>query len=210
MIIQWYGQSCFRLESKDLSLLIDPFSKEIGLKPPKVRDNIILITHNHFDHNNINGAAPETFIVNGPGEYESKGVYIKGIKSFHDKEKGNLRGLNTVYVIKIEDIDICHLGDYGEEKMTDEQIEKIGNCDILMVPTGGTYTIDSKEAGGIVRQIEPKIIIPMHYKIPGLKVNLEGPEKFLKEISLTPEKIDKFKITRKSLPTEEMKLVLFN
>lgn len=210
MNIQWYGQSCFRVESKDLSLLIDPFSKEIGLRPPRIHDNVILISHNHSDHNNVNGIAEGTFIVRGPGEYESRGIYIRGIQSFHDKEEGSQRGLNTIYVIRIEDMNICHMGDFGQEKLTDKQIEEIGNCDILMLPVGGVYTINFKEASGVVRQIEPKIVIPMHYKIPGLKVNLEGPEKFLKEIGLTPEKVEKFKIVRKNLPTEEMKLVVFS
>lgn len=209
MNITWYGQACFRLESKDIRLLIDPFSSKIGLRPPRVNDAIVLVTHDHYDHNSIDGADPETFVVKGPGEYEKSGVQIIGINAFHDNTQGAERGLNTMYVIKLEDITLCHLGDLGQHELTDEQIETIGSVDILFVPVGGTYTINGKEAVGIVKQIEPKIIIPMHYKIPGLTVDLDGPASFLKEIGIKPEEVESFRIAAKALPQEEMKLVIF-
>lgn len=211
MTITWYGHSCFRLESKDLSLLIDPFSKEIGLRPPKIKDNVVLVTHSHYDHSNLEGLPSDSFLLNGPGEYEVRGVTVKGIQSFHDKSQGHERGLNTIYAIGMEGISLVHLGDFGEAALSEEQVEKIGEADILMVPVGGVYTVDYKEAVGIIRQVEPKVVIPMHYKTKELKLDIEGPEKFLKEISLTPEKADKsWKIQKKNLPTEEMKVVLFN
>lgn len=210
MTINWFGHSCFRIENKDKSLLIDPFSKEIGLRPPKIKDDVALVTHGHYDHSNLEGLPPETFLINGPGEYEIKGIFIKGIKSFHDKSEGRERGLNTIYVIKMEELTLVHLGDFGEAALSEEQIDKIGDTDILMIPVGGVYTINYKEAISAIRQIEPKVIIPMHYKIPGLNLDIEGPEKFLKEISLTPEKADKtWKVQKKNLPVEEMKLVQF-
>jgi len=209
MIINWYGHSCFRLEAKDISVLLDPFNKEIGLRAPRIKDNLILVSHQHPDHNNVADANPEAFIIDGPGEYEKQGIYVRGIQSYHDKAEGKERGLNTIYVIKAEDINICHLGDLGQDKLTDDQIEDLGDIDILMVPVGGKYTLDAKEAAVVVGQIEPKIIIPMHYKLPDLKLDIEGPEKFLKEIGLTPEKVDKLKIAKKTLPTEETKLVIF-
>ncbi|MEK7659319.1 MAG: MBL fold metallo-hydrolase, partial [Patescibacteria group bacterium] len=209
MTITWYGHSCFRLESKNLSVLIDPFSAEIGFKPPKIKDDIVLVSHQHNDHNNIEGMPDESFLVKGPGEYEVKGIFIKGIPSFHDKSQGQERGLNTIYSVKMEDMAIAHLGDFGQDKLTEEQIEKIGEIDILMIPIGGTYTINYKEAVEVIHEIEPKIVIPMHYKIPNLKLDIDGPEKFLKEMSLTPEKVEKsYKIQKKNLPAEEMKLVL--
>lgn len=211
MIITWYGHSCFRLESKDISLLIDPFSQEIGLRPPKIKDNIVLVTHQHYDHNNIEGMPEESFLIKGPGEYEVKGVFIRGIQSFHDKAQGQERGLNTIYIIKMEDMVLAHLGDFGEGRLSEEQVEKIGDIDILMIPVGGVYTINYKEAAETINQIEPKIVVPMHYNIQGLKVDIDGPEKFLKEISLTPEKAEKsWKIQKKNLPAEEMKLVMFS
>ncbi len=211
MTITWYGHSCFRLENKDTSILIDPFSSEIGLRPPKIKDNIVLVTHQHYDHNNIEGLPQESFLAQGPGEYEVKNIFIKGIQSHHDKNQGRERGLNTIYVIKMDEMTLVHLGDFGEEKLSEEQVEKIGDVDILMIPVGGVYTINYKEAVGVIHQIEPKVVIPMHYKIDGLKVDIDGPEKFLKEMGLTPEKTEKvYKIQSKNLPAEEMRLVLFN
>lgn len=211
MTITWYGHSCFRLENKDISLLVDPFSSEIGLRPPKIKDTVVLVSHQHYDHNNIEEMPSESFLIKGPGEYEVKGVFVKGIHSFHDKSQGVERGLNTIYVIRMEDIILVHLGDFGEGKLSEEQVEKIGDADILMIPIGGVYTINYKEATEVIYQVEPKIIIPMHYKVQGLKLDIDGPEKFLKEISLTPEKVEKlYKIQKKNLPVEGMKLVLFN
>jgi len=211
MTITWYGHSCFRLENKDVSVLTDPFYPEIGLRPPKIKDAIILVSHQHYDHNNIEGMPGDSFLAKGPGEYEAKGVFIKGIQSFHDKSQGQERGLNTIFVIKMEDMVLVHLGDFGQEKLSEEQIEKIGEVDILMVPIGGTYTANYKEAVELIHEIEPKIVIPMHYKIEGLKLDIDGPEKFLKEISLTPEKVERScKIQKKNLPAEEMKLFMFS
>lgn len=209
MNIQWFGHSCFRLESKDTSILIDPFSKEIGLRPPKIKDNIVLLTHLHYDHADVKETPSETKVVSGPGEYEMQGVYIKGIQSYHDDTGGSERGLNTIYLIQAEEINICHMGDFGQAKLEEHQLEEIGDVDILMLPVGGTYTINSKQAAEIVSQIEPKIIIPMHYKLPDLKIDIAGVDKFLKEIGLTVEKVDKFKVTKKTLPQEEIKLVMF-
>lgn len=208
MTITWYGQSCFRLEAKEGSVLIDPFSKEIGLKPPRIKDDVVLVTHQHSDHNNIEDANPEAFIIQNPGEYENHGIAIQGIQSFHDNKEGAERGLNTIYVLKAEELTICHLGDLGHP-LTDHQIEEIGDVDILMIPVGGTYTIDAKTAIEVINQVEPKIVIPMHYMVPGHSPSsLDGPEKFVKELGLTPEKFDKYKISKKLLPVEEVKLVM--
>src|SRR6266498_565406 len=156
MTITWFGQSCFRIEAKEGSILIDPFSKEIGLRPPKIKDDIVLVTHQHYDHNSVTDANPEAFIIDNPGEYERKNIQIQGLLTYHDKSQGAERGLNTVYVIKAEDMAVCHLGDLGQEKLTDAQVEAIGDIDILLVPVGGTFTIDAKEAVEVINQIEPK------------------------------------------------------
>lgn len=209
MTISWYGHSCFKIEVKEGSILTDPFSKDIGLKPPRIKDDLVLVTHQHYDHNNVEDAPPQAMLINGPGEYEKNGIYIKGILSYHDKQQGKERGLNTIYILKAEDIKICHLGDFGQDKFEGHQLDDIGDVDILMIPVGGKYTIDYKEAVELIGLIEPKIIIPMHYKVKGLDVDIESEDKFVKELGLTPEKVDKFKIVKKNLPVEEMKLVLF-
>lgn len=217
MTITWFGHSCFRIEAKEahstgsgqVSILVDPFSKDLGLRPPRIKDDLVLVTHSHYDHNDTSSINPEAMLINGPGEYEKQGIYVRGILSYHDKNKGKERGLNTIYIIKAEDMTVCHMGDFGQDGFEGNQLDDIGDVDLLMIPVGGNYTIDYKEAVEVVSQIEPKIIIPMHYKIEGLKVDIDSSDKFIKEIGLTPEKVDKLKIVKKNLPTEEMKLVVF-
>ena len=136
MNINWFGQACFRIEAKDIKILIDPFNKDLGLKVPRINDDIILVTHDHDDHNNIKEVEKSIFVVRGPGEYERSEVQIVGIQSFHDNEEGAKRGLNTIYIIKVEGVRICHLGDLGQHALTDEQVETIGEVDILMIPVG--------------------------------------------------------------------------
>lgn len=210
MTITWFGHSCFRVEAKGVNILFDPFSKEIGLRPPRIRDDIILVSHEHYDHNATDGADGETFIIRNPGEYERKGVAIQGIRAFHDKKEGAERGMSTIYRVRVEDVTLCHLGDFGQAELSTEQIEAIGDVDVLFVPVGGTYTIDGKEAAAIVSAIEPKIIIPMHYAVDGLSIpSLDGPERFLKEVGLSPDKGETLRVTAKDLPVDETKLFVF-
>ncbi|MBI2637639.1 MAG: MBL fold metallo-hydrolase, partial [Candidatus Sungbacteria bacterium] len=166
MVITWYGQSCFKLQSGELVGVIDPFSRDIGLTPPRFRADFLVITHDHMDHNNAESIPEENLvIVKGPGEYDAKGVFIKGIQTYHDSKEGKERGLNTIYVIEMEGIKICHMGDFGEGEVRQETLDAIGDVDILLIPVGGTYTIDAEEASRVVSQIDPRIVIPMHYKI---------------------------------------------
>mgnify|MGYP001140503062 CR=1 FL=1 len=219
MTIIWHGQSCFQItatrnKGEQVSILIDPFSDEIGLKFPKLTADILLITHNHYDHNNIKAvSAPTTnsqpFLISGSGEYEIKNVSIEGIHSWHDTSEGEEQGGNTVYIIEAEDLKLCHLGDFGQKELTEEQLEKIGEVDILMIPIGGIYTISAKEAVKVMSQLEPKVIIPMHYQIPKLKIKLDGLDKFLKMLgikSITPE--NKLSIKKKDISPEEVKIVV--
>ena len=152
MVIQWYGQSCFKIQSGDLTLVVDPYSKEIGLTPPRFRADAVLVTHGHFDHSNSESLTGEPFLISGPGEFEVRGVYIFGMETFHDEAEGRERGMNTVYKIKMEDIRILHLGDFGEKELRNETLEKIGDVDVLLVPVGGKYTIDAEAAAQVVKQ----------------------------------------------------------
>jgi len=207
MIITWYGQACFKIQSGDKALVLDPFEKSVGLAPPSVQADVVFITHEHFDHNNTKAIKGNYFLVNGPGEYEIKGIKARGITSYHDNEKGAKRGLNTLYLIEMEGIHILHCGDLGQDLLDDKQLEEIGSVDILMIPVGGFFTINAKQAVGIVNQIEPKIVVPMHYKIPKLSIlELDGVDKFLKEFGkedVIPE--EKISIKQKDLEGEEEK-----
>ena len=213
MKIAWYGQSCFRLIIKTngaekITLFIDPFDKEIGLTPPRGNADIVICSHNHHDHNSVGSLSGTPFVIDGPGEYDVKKVFIKGVYSFHDDKKGEERGTNTISVIEVEDLKICHLGDLGQKELSDIQLEKIGEVDVLMVPVGGNFTIDGGEAVKIINQIEPNVVIPMHYKIPGLNLKLDGLENFIKEIGAEKETMEELIIQKKDLTDEKMKVVV--
>lgn len=182
MVITWYGQACFKIQSGEKTLVLDPYAKSIGLTPPSIQADIVFVTHEHADHANIKIIRGDYFLINGPGEYDVEGVKARGIASFHDNEGGVKRGLNTLYAIEIESIKILHMGDIGQTLLDDQQIEQIGEVDILMIPVGGFFTIDAKQAAAMTNRIEPKIVIPMHYRVTGLTISdLRGAEDFLGE-----------------------------
>lgn len=213
MKIAWYGQACFRLIAKTnngnkITIITDPFSKETGLIPPRGGADVITVSHSHYDHNNVKALSGNPFIIEGPGEYDIKGIFVKGIYSFHDNSQGKERGVNTIYVLKMEDMKICHLGDLGQKELSSEQFDQIGDVDILMIPVGGIYTINGNEAVQIINQIEPKIVIPMHYNLPKLNIKLNNVNSFLEEIGAKKETMEEFSIQSKDLTEEEMRVVV--
>ncbi|MBI4101647.1 MAG: MBL fold metallo-hydrolase [Candidatus Nealsonbacteria bacterium] len=219
MQIIWKGQSCFEIiaapqKSGQVKIVVDPFSEEIGLRVPKLEADIVLVTHSHPDHNNIKAVMPVTagqdpFVIEGPGEYEVKGVYVQGIPSWHDNQDGKERGKNTIYMIETEDLRVCHLGDFGQAELTADQMESIGEVDVLLLPVGGNYTIEAREALKVMAQIEPKITVPMHYSLPKLKVKLDEVEKFLKAVGVkSAEPLPKLTVKKKDLSAEEARIVV--
>lgn len=211
MEITWLGHSSFRVNGKTSTVVTDPYDPgTVGLKFPKLEANIVTISHEHQDHNRSDLIAAAPKIVRGPGEYEIGGVSIFGISTFHDNEQGAKRGRNTIYVITIDGIVICHLGDLGH-KLSEEQVGSIGNVDVLLIPVGGVYTIDGSHAASIVASIEPSVVIPMHYKAEGATSeflsSLDSVDKFVKELGVEPLRQQKFVVTKDSLP-EEMQLVI--
>ena len=208
MIITWYGQACFRIQSGKTVFVIDPFDKSLGLTPPRGEADAVLVTHDHKDHNNTKAIAGDPFIVDGPGEYEKGGAKVLGIASFHDENQGKDRGQNTIYVVDIEGVRVAHFGDFGQKELSDTQREALGIVDILMIPVGGVYTISGDTAASITHSVGPKMVIPMHYKIPGLAVSLESNEQFLKELGHTGEPVEKLTIKKGDLPEERMAIVV--
>lgn len=217
MQIQYYGQSCFKITTKpagrateDVTVFFDPFNKDIGLRPPQGQADIVFISHNHSDHNNVSAIKGDPVVIDTPGEYAIKGINVVGIDSFHDNQNGALRGHSTIFIFEAEDLRICHLGDLGCE-LTDKQLEEIDGVDILFVPIGGTYTLDSKKAAELVHKIEPTIIIPMHYKVVGSLEKIDDEKNFCTEMGNCPkEKTAKLNIKKKDLEEKGMEIILMN
>ena len=199
MEITWLGHSCFRLKGSDAIVITDPYGPGYGYNLGKQTANIVTVSHQHDDHSYTKGVSGAR-VISGPGEYEFGGVLIIGMATYHDDSNGTKRGKNTVFLIKIDDIAICHLGDLGH-LLSSQQAENLGNIDVLLIPVGGTFTIDAPLAAKVVRQLEPKYVIPMHYKTPAEKLALEPVDRFLKELGAGQlEPVAKLSVTRANLP----------
>lgn len=214
MIISYLGHSCFKIQDKTgtegVTVVTDPFDKSIGLKVPNFEADIVTVSHSHNDHSNAGALRSEPFIIESAGEYEVKGVAINGIESYHDAKEGAERGKNIIYRIDIDNISVAHLGDLGHE-LDAKQLERLEGTDILLIPVGGKYTIDAKKAIEVIKQIEPRIVIPMHYKIKGSKIDdIDSVDKFIKESGMTPTNEEKLKISKKDLPQEDTELVILS
>lgn len=213
MEIAYLGHSSFKLKGKKTTVVTDPFDpKSVGLKFAKIDADIVTVSHQHQDHNAVNLVTNAPFVVHGPGEYEIKGVSIIGVPSYHDNEKGELRGTNTMYSIEIDGIHIVHLGDLGH-KLTEKEVETLGAVDILLVPVGGVYTITAKQAAELIPDIDPSIVIPMHYGRPELDQKVYGEltdlQTFLKAVgaeAVAPQ--SKVSITKDKLPDALQIIVL--
>jgi len=204
------GHSSFKLKGKNASVVIDPYDSEmVGQRFPKhVTADLVLVTHEHKDHNNIKAIEPidkQVVVFSHPGEYEVKDIEVFGIESFHDNKNGEERGKNTIYHISVDGINFVHLGDLGQSKLTDAQIDLLDSVDVLFIPVGGKYTIDAFQAKEIINQLEPLMVIPMHYKREGLSpVSFFTKEMGQENIIPLP----KIKITKDSLPDKMQVVVL--
>ena len=208
MEITWLGHSCFRIKGKEATIVTDPYDKTLGYPMRKPTANIVTISHNHPQHCFLEGVAGNPRVVSRPGEYDISNISIYGIPTFHDNEKGQNRGKNTVFFMEIDGVKVCHLGDLGHVP-TSEQIEQISDVEILMVPIGGGSTLDAAAAAEAIGLLEPKLVLPMHYKTDVVKMELEPLEKFIKVMGLTevvPQ--PKLNITKSTLPIETRVLVL--
>jgi len=200
MEISWLGHSCYKIRGRQATVITDPYSPSLGYSLGKPTASIVTVSHHHPGHSYTEGIGGNPRPVTGPGEYEISDVIIIGIATFHDEDRGKIRGKNTVYLIEMDEVSICHLGDLGHV-LTNEQVEELGNVDVLLLPVGGVSTINAPMAAEIVRQLEPKVVIPMHYKTQALNRELEPVERFLKEIGtseVTPQA--KLSFTKSSLP----------
>lgn len=178
MKIQWLGHSCFAITLSDGRTIITDPHEGIGYPPLNRSADIVTVSHQHFDHNAVGAVSGSPEIVQSEGAHSLGGVAITGVPSFHDGQGGSQRGENLIFIIEVEGLRVCHLGDLGHVPGS-MQIGAIGRVDVLMVPVGGLYTIDAAQAAEVVRQIGPKYILPMHYKTSCLNFPISGPDEFL-------------------------------
>jgi len=209
MEIGWHGYSCFRLtERNSASIVTDPFDKSIGLTAPRLKADVVTISHEAPGHSNsdiVKGART----ITGPGEYEIGGVFITGVNTSSTKpETDSETFVNTAYVIDYESTSVCHLGDINTIP-SQTQIEALGTIDVLLIPVGGGKGLNAAQAAEIISLIEPSIVVPMHYRIGNIKVTLDPLSRFLKEMGLSkinPE--PNLKVVKSSLPEETQVRVL--
>lgn len=214
MDITWYGLSCFRIREGGVTLVCDPYDKAVGLSLPKLRADIVTISHDRPGHNAADRVTGDPKVLRGPGEYEVKNIFTTGLATYHRKQKGELAERNVAFFFEFGDLTVGHLGDIGEVPSQSEIEElNIGEVDILLVPVGGGDTLDPTRAVEIVGMFEPKLVIPMHYRQGGLVESiaerLESVDKFLKELgAAVPEPVEMLKATKNSLPEETQVVIL--
>jgi len=217
MQIQYYGHSCFKLTTKpagrateDIIIFLDPFDKETGLRPPQGHADVVFVSHDHHDHNNVSALKDDPVVINAPGEYSVKGINVVGVDVPHDDQEGAVRGRVTSFILETEDLKICHLGDLGAD-LNGKQLDEIDGVDILMIPVGGKYTIDGKKAAEICKKIEPAIIIPIHYKIAGSAIDINDEKQFCDEIGSCPNTtVGKTTLKKKELEGKRMEVILMS
>ncbi len=183
MDLTWLGHGCFRLRGRSAAVVTDPYPPSLGPKLARLEANVVTISHGHQNHSYLQAVTKDPYVVQGPGEYEAAGVHVTGVSTFHDNESGATYGRNTVYVIEVDDVRVCHLGDLGH-KLGDDALETISNLDVLLVPVGGGSSLDATKAAEVVRQVEPRYVVPMHYALPAVKKELGPVERFLKEMGV--------------------------
>lgn len=210
MDITWLGYSCFRIKGKEVVVITDPYHPSLGYSLSKLQADIVTLSHAHPGHSYTTPITTEFRAIEGPGEYELKGVFITGIATFHDAERGAKLGKNTVYLIEIEGLKLCHLGDLGHLPDS-EQMEALSDVDVLFLPVGGITTISGATAAEIVRHVSPKVAIPMHYKTPALSKDLETADRFFKELGIKEiVSQPKLSVSRAGLSTEGTKVIVLD
>ena len=201
--IRWHGHSCFGI-TNEITLVTDPHDgKSIGIHAPNVTGDIVLVSHDHYDHNSVKSVEKEGGkVITDTRKRNITNVEIKGIESFHDECRGEKRGNNIIYKFTMEDITFCHMGDLGHD-LDEDTVQKIGDVDILFIPIGGTFTLDAKQAWRIIKKVKPRIAVPMHYKIGGLSLPITGIEPFLEESKYEILKVgNEIDIEKEDLPEE--------
>lgn len=182
--IKWLGHACVRLRGRDVTVLMDPVGPETGYRPAKQRADIVTVSHPHPGHRNLELVRPGFRLIEGPGEYEIRGTFITGIRTYHDSEQGQRLGKNTIYVVDLDGVQVCHLGDLGH-LLSEEQAELLSDVDVLMVPVGGGTTLDAERAVEVIGQIEPRIVIPLQFRTEKGDHHRDPLDRFLRAMGMT-------------------------
>lgn len=213
MQLSWLGLSAFEITTKttngEVVLVTDPYDNETGLRFPRtIEGNVVMVTHNEPDANNIEAVMGSPYIVRTPGEYEVRGVFVFGISAPLKREiKKGVPVENVLYRIELEGMHLAHLGALDRE-LTDDELKRLQNIDVLMVPVGGGGVLTPSQAAEVISQIEPRVVIPMTHAVPNLKAKYETVDAFCKAMgTCRREEMNKFKISRKDLPEEDMLIV---
>lgn len=204
MRIKWLGHAAFLITSeKGLRIITDPYSPAFGgIRYKRIDEeaDIVLVSHDHGDHNAVSDVRGKPVVVRGPGYHRIRDIEIKGIESFHDDAKGKSRGPNTIFCFAVDEIKICHLGDLGH-LLSPDQVRDIGEVNVLLIPVGGFFTIGPTEATHVVEALRPNIVIPMHFKTPKCDFPISGVDEFLKgKERVRREKRSEMEITKEALP----------
>jgi len=209
MEIVWHGHACFRLKSREITIITDPYDgKAVGYNLGKPLADIVTVSHGHPGHDNVAAVGGEPKLIAGPGEYEIRGVFITGIQTYHDNEAGKKRGKNTVYLFELDDLVVCHLGDLGHP-LASAQAEAMSNVDLLLIPVGGVVTIGAAQAAEMISLIEPKITIPMPYRTEGDAGAPDPVDRFCRELGVkVPAPQPKLVVTRSTLPEQSQVILL--
>jgi L-ascorbate metabolism protein UlaG (beta-lactamase superfamily) len=203
----WLGHASFRLKSKDATIITDPYDKSLGLGSPGQRADIVTVSHDHPHHNAVATVKGDPMVIAGPGEYEVRGVFITGVWSFADDEGGKKRGRNNIFLFHLDDLVVCHLGALGHT-LSPQQLEAIGDVDVLLVPVGGNVSLSAGKASEVISQVEPRVVIPMHYSTGRETLQMDSLDKFTKEMGLKDWTTqDKFSM-RKSDLSETTQVVI--
>lgn len=196
---KWFGHNCFRIRAREATVLTDPVGRSTGYVMPKQTADVVTISHDHPGHANLAAVKPTYTTINGPGEYEVHDVFVTGIRTYHDDARGAERGYNTVYLIELDGIVICHLGDLGHQ-LSEEQAEAMANVDVLLVAAGGGSVLDPVQAAETISQLAPKVVIPMQYAAGSGDKKLDGLDTFCKTLGVTaPEPVEKVALRHSDL-----------
>ena len=209
MDLTWLGHGCFRLRGRSAVAVTDPYPPTLGLKLPKLEANLVTVSHAHDNHSYVQ-AVKDARLVDTPGEYEVAGITVTGFPTYHDAARGEERGRNTVFVIEVDDVRVCHLGDLGH-RLEDALLDAIGTIDVLLAPVGGGSSLDAARAAEVVRQVEPKSVVPMHYALPGLRKELDPLDRFLKEMGVAEvEPLARLSLQASAAETETTRVVVLD